>query len=66
MITHGTPATLDAGPNLLKIPESAFWQKALRGAVKDQALERKPSNAWARKMPALIRPKNAATVSIIA
>ena len=27
---------------------------------------RKPSNAWARKMPALNSPKNAVTVSIIA
>jgi hypothetical protein len=24
MITHGTPAAPDAGPNLLKISESAF------------------------------------------
>ena len=31
-----------------------------------QALERKPSKAWARKIPALITPKNAVTVSIIA
>ncbi|MDP1868686.1 MAG: hypothetical protein Q8L13_20410 [Bradyrhizobium sp.] len=30
------------------------------------ALERKPSNAWARKIPALNRPKHAVTVSIIA
>jgi hypothetical protein len=35
-------------------------------AAKAQALEAKPSNAWAMKMPTLIRPKNAATVSIIA
>jgi len=32
----------------------------------DQALERKPSKAWARKILALITPKNAVTVSIIA
>jgi hypothetical protein len=31
-----------------------------------QALERKPSNAWARKMPTLIRPKTAVTASPIA
>jgi hypothetical protein len=31
-----------------------------------QALERNPSNAWARKIPALTRPINALTVSIIA
>ena len=31
-----------------------------------QALERKPSNAWAMKIPALNRPRNAVTVSIIA
>ena len=32
-----------------------------------QALdERTPSNEWARKMPTLIRPKNAVTISIIA
>ena len=36
------------------------------GRRRGQALERKPSNAWARKMPALNRPKNAVTVSIIA
>src|SRR5258708_16933758 len=38
----------------------------LRGLRGDHALERKPSNAWARKMPALIRPRKAVTVSIIA
>jgi hypothetical protein len=31
-----------------------------------QARERKPSNAWARKIPALTRPITAVTVSIIA
>lgn len=32
----------------------------------NQALERKPSKAWARKIPALTRPITAVTVSIIA
>ena len=36
------------------------------GHRRGQALERKPSNAWARKIPALNRPKKAVTVSIIA
>ena len=40
--------------------------KDVRWLRRAQAPERKPSNAWARKMPALIRPKNAVTVSIIA
>ena len=32
----------------------------------NQVPERKPSNEWARKMPALIRPNSAVTISIIA
>ena len=82
MFTHHTPATLDARPNLLKLSESAFFQEVLQcfanvvfreGHISPtswlrggHALERKPSNAWARKMPALNNPKNAVTVSIIA
>jgi hypothetical protein len=67
MVTHGAPVALDAGPNSLKISESAFLQKRYCcGRRRDQALDRKPSNAWARKMPALTRPKKAVTVSIIA
>jgi hypothetical protein len=65
MVTHGAPVAYDARPNRLKISESAFCKKDRRCRRPDQALERKPSNAWARKMPALIRPKNAVTVSII-
>jgi hypothetical protein len=39
----------------------------LRGVRCDQARnDRKLSNEWARKMPTLIRPKNAVTISIIA
>jgi hypothetical protein len=34
--------------------------------ARNQVPERKPSNEWARKMPTLIRPSNAVTVSIIA
>ena len=65
MFTHGTPATRDAGPNWLRTSESALFEKS--GApLPGQALERKPSKAWARKMATLIRPKNAVTVSIIA
>ena len=64
-ITHGTPAVLDAGPNYLKISESAF-ERGTASLARDQALDRKPSNAWAMKIPALNRPKNAITVSIIA
>lgn len=63
MITHVAPATLEPHPNFLKLSESV----CLKGVVvaQGQALERKPSNAWARKIPALNRPKNAVTVSII-
>jgi hypothetical protein len=64
-ITHGTPAIPDAGPNYLKISESVFERDAA-SLARDQALDRKPSNAWAMKIPALNRPKNAVTVSIIA
>jgi hypothetical protein len=35
-------------------------------AKETQALERNPSNAWARKIPALTRPITAVSVSIIA
>jgi hypothetical protein len=62
IMMHGSPAALDAGPNLLRNSKSAFW----RNAPRHQALERKPSNAWARKMLALIRAKTKVTVSIIA
>jgi hypothetical protein len=34
MITHGAPAALDAGPNLLKISKSAFWQKGAVGEIR--------------------------------
>src|SRR6267142_5079941 len=66
MVTHHTPTTPDTGPNSLKISKSAFLKEVRRCSRRDQTLERKPSNAWARKMPALIRPRNAVTVSIIA
>jgi hypothetical protein len=66
MITHDTPTALDAGPNSLKISEPASLHEVLFAAAADQALERKPSNAWARKMPMLIRPKTAVTASFIA
>jgi hypothetical protein len=64
MITHGAPATRNAAPNWLKISESALVKDIARHC-RDQAFERKPSNAWARKMLALIKPKNAVTVPII-
>ena len=64
-ITHCTPAVPDAGPNNLKLSESAF-ERGTASPRRDQALDRKPSNAWAMKIPALNRPKNAVTVSIIA
>jgi hypothetical protein len=64
MIAHDVPTTLEPRPNSLKLSESAFLKEVV--VVQGQALERKPSNAWARKMPALNRPKNAVTVSIIA
>ena len=63
IMTHSSPATPDPGSNLLKIRNRLFG-KGCR--VRDQALERKPSNAWARKMLALIRAKTIVTVSIIA
>src|SRR6266446_644226 len=65
MVTHDTPATLDTGPNPLKISKSALLKEVCWRSHRGQTLERKPSNAWARKMPALIRPRNAVTVSII-
>src|SRR5258706_12530302 len=34
MITHGTPAATDAGPNLLKISESAFCGGVAGGAMR--------------------------------
>jgi hypothetical protein len=64
-ITHCTPAIPDVGPNNLKLSESAF-EGGAASPTRDQALDRKPSNAWAIKIPALNRPKNAVTVSIIA
>jgi hypothetical protein len=64
MITHVAPANLEARPNSLKLSESACLKELV--IAQGQALERKPSNAWARKIPALNRPKNAVTVSIIA
>jgi hypothetical protein len=64
MSTHVAPATLEAGPNSLKLSESACLNAVV--IAQGQALERKPSNAWAMKIPALNRPKNAVTVSIIA
>src|SRR5450432_2062826 len=39
---------------------------AMDAAQRDQALERRPSSAWARKMLPLIRAKTIVTVSIIA
>jgi hypothetical protein len=64
MSTHVAPATLEARPNSLKLSESARLKEVV--IAQGQALERKPSNAWARKIPALNRPINAVTVSIIA
>jgi hypothetical protein len=64
MITHVAPTALEPRPNSLKLSESAFLKEVV--VAQGQALERKPSNAWARKIPALNRPKNAVTVSIIA
>ena len=46
--------------------EIGFFERGVAWLRRGQALVRKPSNAWARKMPALTRPKNAVTVSIIA
>jgi hypothetical protein len=45
---------------ILDLPE------VMRLFASAHALERKPSNAWARKIPALTRPITAVTVSIIA
>src|SRR6266851_8566427 len=66
MITHGTPATLACSSEIIKDFEIGFFESGAAWLRRGQALERKPSNAWARKMPALTRPKNAVTVSIIA
>src|SRR5229473_4365874 len=72
IMTHRSPAAPDPGPNLLKNSKSVVWQRVPRKRfgkgcrVRDQALERKPSNAWARKMLPLIRAKTIVTVSIIA
>src|SRR5713226_3824917 len=72
IMTHRSPAAPDPGPNLLKNSKSVVWQRVPRKRfgkgcrARDQALERKPSNAWARKMLPLIRAKTIVTVSIIA
>src|SRR5260370_32426024 len=55
-----------ARPKIIKNFEIGFFESGASWLRGGQALERKPSNAWARKMPALTRPKNAVTVSIIA
>src|SRR5260370_33937321 len=55
-----------ARPKIIKNFEIGFFESGASWLRRGQALERKPSNAWARKMPALTRPKNAVTVSIIA
>lgn len=44
MITHGTPAAPDAGPNLLKISESAFCG-GLRAAARDRPAASSPRTA---------------------
>jgi hypothetical protein len=36
MITHRTPAATDAGPNLLKISESAFCGGVASGAIRSR------------------------------
>jgi len=71
MISHGTPVTLDARPNLLKISESASQKELMRRLAQNfrpkiQARELNPSKAWARKIPTLTRPITTLTVSIIA
>jgi len=45
MMTHDAPPACNAGPNLLKLSESAFVQNVRRAVGEYQALERKPSNA---------------------
>jgi hypothetical protein len=40
MFTHGAPAARDAGPNLLKISESAFSEKVLRAAAEIRVSKR--------------------------
>jgi hypothetical protein len=42
MFTHDTPATLDARPNLLKLSESAFLQRAA-AMVRERIVSR---NSW--------------------
>lgn len=63
MISHRTPV-ISSGCSSEFI--KSFRIRPLKCFGLDQALERKPSNAWARKMPALTRPKIAVTVSTIA
>lgn len=65
MSTHDAPVALDAVPDSSKVSESVLFERTC-GFAEGQALERKPSKAWARKMPTLTRPRNAVTVSNIA
>ncbi len=51
---------------MIKNSEIGSLAKAFADRCRDQALERKPSNAWARKMLALIKHITAVTISIIA
>jgi hypothetical protein len=56
----------DSGPKFIKDFQIGPVAKGACGTLPDQARERKPSNAWARKIPALTRPIKAVTVSIMA
>ena len=70
MITHDTPAVLHlpsrCSSELIKNLRISFCERGAGWFAGVQALERKPSKAWARKMPALTRPRTAVIVSIIA
>jgi hypothetical protein len=52
MITHGTPAAADAGPNLLKISESAL-ASLIRTGRHVEAIHQRHSRRWRRIEQAL-------------
>ena len=68
VVAHGTPAALvtRCSAGLIKIVRTSPVERGDASTRGRQALVRYPSNAWARKIPALSRPISAETVSIIA
>ena len=67
MIAHGYTCQPRCSSELIKHFGIGLLERGDASSLpRTQALERNPSNAWARKMPALTKPITALTVSIIA